>query len=153
MKFYKLIPTGLILTVLCGCAANIGSNQYDTQQTGTVNRAVRCSVLSVRQINVENSGDTGTLIGAAAGGVAGSAIGGSTTSNILGAIGGAVIGGMAGGATEAALSKQGGFEYVAQLENGNIVTITQGNDVLLTPGQKCLILYGKKARIIPYNGI
>ena len=89
----------------------------------------------------------------AAGGVAGSMIGGSDAAHILGAIGGAVVGGMAGDAAQGALSRQGGYEYVVQLDTGGLITVTQGTDVLLTPGQKCLVLYGKQARVVPYNGI
>lgn len=97
--------------------------------------------------------EPGTLIGGAAGGVAGSMIGGSDAAHILGAIGGAVVGGMAGDAAQGALSRQGGYEYVVQLDTGGLITVTQGTDVLLTPGQKCLVLYGKQARVVPYNGI
>ncbi len=81
------------------------------------------------------------------------AIGGGDTVPILGAIGGALIGGIAGDAAQAELSKQAGYEYVVQLDNGGLVTIVQGANELLVPGQKCLVLYGRQARIVPYNGI
>lgn len=86
------------------------------------------------------------------GGVAGSMIGGSDTAHILGAIGGAVVGGIAGNAAQEGLSSQSGYEYVIQLDNGSMVTVSQGNDVLLNPGQKCMVLYGKRARVVPYYG-
>ena len=73
-------------------------------------------------------------------------IGGSDTAHILGAIGGAVVGGIAGNAAQEGLSSQSGYEYVIQLDNGSMVTVSQGNDVLLNPGQKCMVLYGKRPR-------
>ena len=77
---------------------------------------------------------------------------GSDTAHILGAIGGAVVGGIAGNAAQEGLSSQSGYEYVIQLDNGSMVTVSQGNDVLLNPGQKCMVLYGKRARVVPYYG-
>lgn len=145
-----VLPLALIINA---CTSNIGSNHYATSSTGEVNRAAKGTVVSVRQVSVQSENGAGTLIGAAAGGVAGSTIGGGNTAHILGALGGAVLGGMAGDAAQGALSKQGGYEYVIQLDSGGMVTVTQGNDVLLTPGQKCMVLYGRQARVIPYNGI
>lgn len=144
-----ILPIGLILNA---CTSNIGADQYATSSVGQVNRALRGTVVSVRRIAVSNDGPAGTLIGGAAGGVAGSMIGGSDTANILGAIGGAVLGGIAGNAAEEGLSKQTGYEYVVELDNGNMVTVSQGDDVLLNPGQRCLVLYGDRARVVPYNG-
>ena len=141
-KFAILLVLPLALLVNA-CTSRIGANEYATAGTGQVNRAVKGTIVS----------GAGTLIGGAAGGVAGSMIGGSDAAHILGAIGGAVVGGMAGDAAQGALSRQGGYEYVVQLDTGGLITVTQGTDVLLTPGQKCLVLYGKQARVVPYNGI
>lgn len=145
-KFAILLVLPLALLVNA-CTSRIGANEYATAGTGQVNRAVKGTIVSVRQVQVQSDNGAGTLIGGAAGGVAGSMIGGSDAAHILGAIGGAVVGGMAGDAA------QGGYEYVVQLDTGGLITVTQGTDVLLTPGQKCLVLYGKQARVVPYNGI
>lgn len=153
MKKYVMLLALPLMLATGACTSNIGANQYSVSGTGEVNRALKGTVVSVRQVSVQSENGAGTLIGAAAGGVAGSTIGGGDTAHILGAIGGAVLGGMAGDAAQGALSKQGGYEYVIQLDNGSLVTVTQGTDVLLTPGQKCIVLYGKQARVIPYNGI
>ena len=143
-----VLPLALMLNA---CTSRIGANEYATPSTGQVNRALKGTIVSVRQVQVQSDNNAGMLLGGAAGGVAGSMIGGNDAVHVLGAIGGAVLGGMAGDAAQGALSNQGGYEYVVQLDNGNLVTITQGNDVLLTPGQKCIVLYGKQARVIPAN--
>lgn len=145
-----ILPLALIVSA---CTSNIGADQYATSSVGQVSTALKGTVVSVRRVAVASENGAGTLIGGAAGGVAGSMIGGSDTAHILGAIGGAVIGGIAGNAAQEGLSKQTGYEYVVQLDNGNMVTVTQGDDVLLNPGQKCLVLYGNRARVVPYNGI
>ena len=151
MKKAALLMILPMLLTAGACTSRIGADQYDTSAVGEVNRAVKGTVVSVRQISIASNNGAGTLIGGAAGGVAGSMIGGSDTAHILGAIG-AVVGGIAGNAAQEGLSSQSGYEYVIQLDNGSMVTVSQGNDVLLNPGQKCMVLYGKRARVVPYYG-
>ncbi len=151
MKRFAIMLVLPLALMLNACTSRIGANEYATASTGQVNRALKGTIVSVRQVQVQSDNNAGMLLGGAAGGVAGSMIGGNDAVHVLGAIGGAVLGGMAGDAAQGALSNQGGYEYVVQLDNGNLVTITQGNDVLLTPGQKCIVLYGKQARVIPAN--
>lgn len=140
------------LLAVGACTADIGTNDYYASSANEVNRAAKGTIVSVRQVTVKsNNNNAGTLFGAAAGGVAGSAIGGGKTVPILGAIGGALVGGIAGDAAQAELSKQAAYEYVVQLDSGSLVTIVQGANELLVPGQKCLVLYGKQARVVPYN--
>lgn len=152
MKKIAIILFFPLALILSGCSGNIGADEYETSSVGEVNRALKGTILTVRAVKVSTDNGAGTLIGGAAGGVAGSMIGGSDAGHILGAIGGAVLGGIAGNAAQEGLSSQGGYEYTIELDNGNIVTVTQGNDVLLTPGQRCLVLYGQRARVVPYNG-
>ena len=144
MKKAALLMILPMLLTAGACTSRIGADQYDTSAVGEVNRAVKGTVVSVRQISIASNNGAGTLIGGAAGGVAGSMIGGSDTAHILGAI--------AGNAAQEGLSSQSGYEYVIQLDNGSMVTVSQGNDVLLNPGQKCMVLYGKRARVVPYYG-
>lgn len=142
-----------VMLVLGACTDNIGADHYNTSAAGQVNRAVKGTIIAVRPVVVsDGDGQFGKLAGAAAGGVAGSMIGGSDAVHVLGAIGGAVVGGIAGDAAQNVLSRQQGYEYTIQLDNGNIVTLVQGNDVVLRVGQKCLVLYGNRSRVVPYNG-
>lgn len=118
MKKAALLMILPMLLTAGACTSRIGADQYDTSAVGEVNRAVKGTVVSVRQISIASNNGAGTLIGGAAGGVAGSMIGGSDTAHILGAIGGAVVGGIAGNAAQEGLSSQSGYEYVIQLDNG-----------------------------------
>lgn len=153
MKKFALLAILPLALIINACTSNIGADDYSTASTGQVNRAMKCQVISVRQVVVQSDNNAGMLVGGAAGGVAGSLLGGNDTTKILGGIGGAVVGGLAGDLAQEGLSKQAGYEYVVETQNGNIMTVTQGNDVLMTPGEKCLLLYGKQARVIPYNGM
>ncbi len=140
------------LFTLGACTADISPDDYYASSAGTVNTAKPCTVVSIRPVTVRsNDNNAGTLFGAAAGGVAGSTIGGGDTAHVLGAIGGALVGGIAGDAAQAELSKQTGFEYIVKLDNGTMVTVVQGNETIIQPGQRCFVLYGRQARVIPYN--
>ena len=151
MKSYALAL--LIPALLCSaaCTSNIGANDYSVQNVNSVQSAQIGTIISVRKVIVQNDNGNGALLGTVAGGVAGSQIGSGSTAGILGALGGAIVGGFAGDIAQEELSKQAGYEYVVQLQNGGIVTVTQGNDVLMTVGEKCLVIYGPQARLIPYN--
>lgn len=156
MKNFLWIAVAAPALLLGACAADIGANQYDSAAVGSVTQALKGTIISVRQITVRDSDrSTGTAVGALAGGLGGSQIGKGSTAAILGATGGALLGGAAGNLAQKGLSSQSGYEYVVQLDNGSIVTVSQGNDVLLAVGQRCMVLYGSsgsRARVIPYNG-
>ncbi len=140
------------LALTAACTSNIGANNYAVQNVNKVQTAQIGTIISVRKVIVQNENGGGALLGTVAGGVAGSQIGRGSTAGILGALGGAIVGGVAGDIAQSELSKQAGYEYVIQLQNGGIVTVTQGNDVLMTVGEKCMVIYGPQARVIPYGG-
>ena len=147
----KKLQFGLILCMgllASACTTNINPDTYSVGSTQTVQRSVPGVIVGARPVNVQGTNQTGTLIGAAAGGVAGSAIGGGTRANILGAIGGAVLGGIAGSAIEKGVTNQTGIEYSVRTNNGETVTLVQGTSPTFAVGQKVLIVYGKQARII-----
>ena len=139
-----------LAVLLAACQADIASNQYGTSSVGRASAASPCSVISVRQVQVKSDNNAGMLAGALAGGVGGYAIGSGKTAHNLGAVGGALLGGYAGDKAQGALSSQMGYEYVVQLDNGQVMTLTQGTDVLLSPGQRCMILLGNPSRLIAY---
>jgi outer membrane lipoprotein SlyB len=145
----KLLSAVCAAVLLAGCADNINSDHYSTSATGKVSTVAQCTVLSVRQVKVDNGDNSaGTLLGGVAGGVAGSTIGHGRSSHALGAIGGALIGGLVGGAAQQGLSSQTGYEYIVKLDNGQAISITQGASQPLMVGQRCLVLYGNPSRII-----
>ena len=144
----KLLAAILSAGLLAGCADDINSDHYSTSATGKVSTVAQCTVLSVRQVRVDDDDTSaGTMIGGLAGGVAGSTIGHGRGS-ALGAVGGALLGGLAGSAAQKGLSSQTGYEYIVKLDNGQAISITQGTSQPLMVGQRCLVLYGNPSRII-----
>ena len=144
----KILSTVLTAALLAGCADNINSDHYSTSQTGRVSTVSQCTVLSVRQVGVNDNSGAGTMIGGLAGGVAGSTIGHGYSANALGAIGGALVGGLVGSAAEKGLTAQTGLEYIVKLDNGQVISITQGTGQALGVGQRCLVLFGSTNRVI-----
>ncbi len=144
----KLLSAVLMAGMLAGCADNINSDHYSTSQTGKVSTVSQCTVLSVRQVGVNDSSGAGTMIGGLAGGLAGSTIGHGHSANMLGAVGGALLGGLAGSAAEKGLTSQTGLEYIVKLDNGQVISVTQGTGQALGIGQRCLVLFGSTTRVI-----
>ena len=145
LQFGLLLCMGLLASA---CTTNINPDTYTVGSTQRAQRSVSGVIVSARPVNVQGTSQTGTLIGAAAGGVAGSAIGGGTRANILGALGGAVLGGIAGNMVEKGITNQTGVEYTVRTNNGENITLVQGTSPTFAVGQKVLIVYGKEARII-----
>ncbi len=144
----KFLSVMAMTTLLAGCADNINSDHYSTSQTGRVSTVSQCTVLSVREVGVNDNSGAGTMIGGLAGGLAGSTIGHGRSANMLGAVGGALLGGLAGSAAEQGLTSQTGLEYIVKLDNGQVISITQGTGQALGVGQRCLVLFGSTNRII-----
>ena len=146
-KLSILLPA---LLAVAACAPSIGSNDYSYSSVGQASSAFPCTVLSVRSVNVNSSGGTGTVLGGVAGGVAGSTIGHGKSASILGAIGGAAAGALVGNAAEKGIMSQGGYEYVVRTDSGQTYSVTQGTDNLIAAGQRCMLINGNPSRIIPY---
>lgn len=135
---------------LVGCQPNVSPDSYSVGSVGQVNRVVRGKVVSVRLVDISGThSGVGAAAGAGIGAAAGSTVGNGAQSNIAGAIGGAVLGGIIGAAAENQATKQKGWEYVIETDNGALLTIVQGGDTPLAVGQKVLVEYGQRSRVIP----
>lgn len=147
MKVFQvcLVTTTLLIA---GCAANINPDSYASGAVGQVNRTVAGVVISARSVSVLSEGGAGGAIGAGAGAVTGSSLGGGGRANALGAIGGAVVGGVIGAAAQRSSSQQAAAEYVVQTENGNLLTVVQGATPAFIEGSRVLVLYGSPSRVI-----
>ncbi len=153
MKISVRIFSRFIMVVsvfgLAACTPNVSPDTYSVGGVGQANRAVRATVIAVRQVKISGSqSGVGGTAGAAGGAVAGSALGGGVRSNILGAIGGAVIGGLVGSAIEEGTTRQTGFEYVVETANGALLTMVQGGKVNFKVGDRVIVLYGSPSRLV-----
>jgi len=159
--YERLIPWRLLRPFLClllvalvaiGCARAPGPSVYERREANQAAVVERGRIVSIRPVSVEGTGHTGTLVGGAAGGVAGSFIGGDWRSNLLAGIAGAVIGGVAGNAAERSLTATTATEFIVELERGGTIAVVQGNEEGLRVGDTVLVLRGQRTRLAPARG-
>ena len=147
MNRAALIPAGLSI-LLPSCASTVPLKQYTSAQVGSINRAVKGRIVSVRTVSVDRSTGVGGVAGAGVGAAAGASFGRNADGTIGGALIGAVVGGVIAASVERDASKETAYEYVVTTENGALVTLVQGAPALLV-GSSIIILYASPARLIP----
>ena len=150
-----LIGSTLALTsLLGGCSgSDLSPNTYNGSTVGVASRAEKGTIVSIRQVKIQQNSHVGALGGAVAGGAAGSLVGNRTAVSIASATGGALLGGLIGNEAEKQLRKDVGYEYIVQLTNGSTVAVTQQQDLQLSLNQRVLVIYGSPTRIVPDNTI
>jgi outer membrane lipoprotein SlyB len=149
MKFKSLIIIGTLATsvLVTGCAQQgLGGGSYNRSQVRGEQSVRLGTVESVRDVTIDaRNPETGALVGAALGGVAGSTVGGGNRANAAGAIVGAVLGGIAGASIEKNANDRKGVEVTVRLEGGKMIAITQEKDEEFRVGDRVRILSGQGA--------
>jgi outer membrane lipoprotein SlyB len=141
MKFVSAASALLIGAALAGCANPPHSGReyayYQAQGEQTVRMGV---VESVREVSIVNpDSGTGTMAGAALGGIGGSTLGNGNGSAAL-AIAGAVAGGLIGNRVESKANHKPGYEITVKLDNGELRAVTQLADEMFRPGERVRLL-------------
>ena len=147
LKRILVIGTALVASVLAGCATpGLGGGNY-TRAQARGEQSVRLGVVEIVRDVVIDARDTGTgtLAGAALGGIAGSTLGGGHNANAAGAIAGAVVGGIIGSNVEKNANDRRGVEVTVRLENGKLIAVTQEKDEEFRVGDRVRILSGQGA--------
>jgi outer membrane lipoprotein SlyB len=120
---------------LTACTPNISPDVVSASGANQVQNAEEGTVISKRAVTVKpNNTAVGTLTGAGLGAIGGSQIGGGDTRYATGLIG-AVAGGLAGSMIQDKLTTQKGIEYVVKLdqqESGSTTMTTTGTTTSAT---------------------
>lgn len=147
MNMKRLMVLGTVATVasLAGCAQpGLGGGNYTRGQVRGEQTVRLGTVETVRDVTIDaRDTGTGTMAGAAIGGVAGSTVGGGYRANAIGAIAGAVVGGIIGNAVEKNNNDRKGVEVTVRLEGGKLIAITQEKDEEFRVGDRVRILSGQ----------
>ncbi len=147
MKIKQFAVLGAVVTIatLVGCAQpGLGGGNYTRGQVRGEQSVRVGTVENVRDVVIDaRDTGTGTLAGAAIGGVAGSTVGGGSRANAVGAIAGAVVGGIIGNAVEKNNNDRRGVEVTIRLEGGKLIAITQEKDEEFRVGDRVRILSGQ----------
>jgi len=142
MKRAFILPAALACAgILAGCATPPESgNVYNAYQTMNEQSVRMGTVESVRNVTIANpDSGTGTVAGAALGGLGGSQIGHGNGSAAVGILG-AVAGGIIGNRIENQANNRPGFEITVRLDNGEMRAITQLADEAFRPGERVRLL-------------
>lgn len=143
------LALALSALVLGGCAAGLGSGDYQRSEARRAMNIEFGVVDSVRAVQLEGTKTPiGSATGAVIGGVGGSRIGGGSGQVIAGVLG-AVAGGMAGSAVEEGITRQAGIEVTVRLESGRYVAVVQADEgENFRPGERVRVLRdGSRSRV------
>lgn len=140
-----LLSVTIATAMLAGCAQpGLGGGNYTRGQVRGEQSVRIGTVENVRDVTIDaRDTGTGTLAGAAIGGVAGSTVGGGSRANAVGAIAGALVGGIIGSAVEKNNNDRVGVEVTVRLEGGKMIAITQEKDEDFRVGDRVRILSGQ----------
>ncbi|HVZ09112.1 hypothetical protein [Rhodopila sp.] len=138
----------LLLAGLSACGPKYSPDTYSTNAVQQANKVDQGVIVGVRQVDISATGATGTVTGAAAGGIAGAQVGSGPVA-ALSALGGSLVGGIAGSAVEHATVDTTAYEYVVQKKSGELVSVTQKDKTPLAVGLHVLVIAGNQARIVP----
>lgn len=133
---------------LGACAPRNTNTTYTGADIGRTAQVSYGVIVSMRPVTVRgDQSGVGTLGGAAAGGVAGSFIGGDPRMNILGAIGGAIIGGLTGSAVEGSARTGNAVEFIIREDTGQTISVVQTNEEGFLSGERVVLTRGARTRI------
>jgi len=140
-RVFAIAPALVLAGILAGCATPPESgNVYNAYQTMNEQSVRMGTVESVRNVTIANpDSGTGTVAGAALGGLGGSQIGHGNGSAAVGILG-AVAGGIIGNRIENQANNRPGFEITVRLDNGEMRAITQLADEAFRPGERVRLL-------------
>ncbi|HEY0906560.1 MAG TPA: glycine zipper 2TM domain-containing protein [Methylophilus sp.] len=147
-RFIRYISIALLAGFVAACASSNSGSVYsrdEARRTQTVKTGV---VESVRSVKLEGTkSPVGTIAGGAVGGIAGSSIGGGRGSTIAAVIG-AVAGGLAGSALEETATRKDAFEITVKVDGGGLVAIVQEADEPFKAGDRVRIVeHGGTSRV------
>ena len=151
LRIKKNLTFLIFISLLAACSLRSGhsGSTYEHRELGSPTYFKKGFILSVRDVKIKGTDSgVGAVAGAAAGGWAGSTLGGNTATRALGGLGGAVIGGIVGHTTENLITGGNASEFIIQPDEGEPYSIVQINDEQLKKGERVLILESGKLRIV-----
>ena len=159
MKIASILTIGCVaMTLSMTSCTNFGSpNTYNMNEIGGVQETYTGRVTSVENVKIQaNDANTGTGLGAVAGGLAGAMFGGGNA-KFATAAGGAILGGLAGNQLDKAVNNTTGERITVRLDqkrngtrNYTIVQAANKNNPIQV-GQRVRVIIGNNgSRVLAY---
>lgn len=147
-KLLALCAALALVAAAPACAPQNTGTTYSPRALGGAAHVSYGTVVASRPVQVAGTqSGVGALGGAAAGGIAGSFIGGDWRSNALAGIGGAIIGGLAGSAVERGLTQGTATEFIVRQDGGGDIAVVQTNEEGLQVGDRVMVTRGDRVRL------
>ena len=141
---------GIAVLGLSACATPNSTGVASSQCVGVASTVRDATVASYRPVTIKGDDrGIGAIVGATAGGLAGSQVGGRNSTQAIGAIGGAVLGGLAGNAIGDAATTSNGTAYILRFQNGETREIIQGGTEAIAPGTQVFVTFRCNGAVIP----
>jgi outer membrane lipoprotein SlyB len=142
MQKTVLVLLLFVTTGLVGCASTLSGESYSRSEARTVQQVEYGIIEQLRPVKIEGTKTPiGSGAGALVGGIAGSSVGGHTTSKVMAVIG-AVAGGVAGAAIEEGVTRTHGVEITVKMNDGRTIAVVQA----LAPNERFSV--GERVRVI-----
>ena len=153
MLYKQIISIIVIIGLFMGCTPKHGTDSYDTNEVGTTTRVIEGTLVSIREVAIHGSNETGSSLGAGAGIVAGLNSSRSIEGSIFGAIIGALVGSFVGSKIEEESTKGRGYEFlIRRYDSDDMISfIQEDNNENLQVGDNVLLYIGKTTRISKDN--
>lgn len=148
-KLSLLLAVPAVCLLVSACGDRYQSDYYSGTAAQRASTVEYGKVVSARTVKIRNEENKyGSLVGAAAGGVGGSAIGGDWRMNALGALGGMVAGGVLGAAVDDQLNEVDGYEYIVETRSGRTMAVAQTDKTPFAAGDDVMLILGPPSRLI-----
>ena len=144
MQLRTIIMSLLAGALLTACEPRNSQNQYNASDVGISHAVEFGTVLNRRDVAIKGKNSEMGALGGAAVGAGGASYVGGGSGNAWATAGGALIGAVAGHFAEDAVVDRDGYEYVVQLQSGEVKTIVQEKaegDVAFNPGDYVMLQY------------
>lgn len=124
----RLFLIAVLPVFFSSCAMeSLTGNSYSRSEAGRAQNVRNGTITSIRGVEIEGETGAGTLVGAAAGGLAANQIG-QGSGRTAATVGGALVGGMLGSHAGKAITTKQGLEIQVKLDEGGSISVVQEAD-------------------------
>ncbi len=122
----KIILYSSILLLACGCAnSSLGPDTFDRDSAQRISNVLYGEVVSIKQVTIEGSIKSGSIVGGLVGAAAGSGVSDSKPESEIGAVIGGAVGATLGGNLSKNLQSKDGIQLTVNMDDGRTISVVQ----------------------------
>ena len=122
----KIILYTSILLLACGCAnSSLGPDTFDRDSAQRISNVLYGEVVSIKQVTIEGSIKSGSIVGGLVGAAAGSGVSDSKPESEIGAVIGGAVGATLGGNLSKNIQSKAGIQLTVNMDDGRTISVVQ----------------------------